>query len=52
MKRETAVQLLSAVDAMTPQFDEITSLTGEIDDERERKDIRKTLAAAMLDCNT
>lgn len=32
---------------MAPQFDAITSLTSEIDDEGERKEIRKTLAQAM-----
>ncbi|MPZ10442.1 MAG: hypothetical protein GEU89_09555 [Kiloniellaceae bacterium] len=47
MERTTAVRLLSSIEAMTPQFDEITSLTGEIVDEGERKEIRKTVAAAM-----
>ena len=47
MERGTAVQLLSEIEAMAPQFDAITSLTSEIDDEGERKEIRKTLAQAM-----
>ena len=32
---------------MAPQFDEITSLTYEIADEGERKEIRETVAKAM-----
>jgi hypothetical protein len=37
MERKTAVRLLAAIDAMSPQFDQITSLTDEIADEEERK---------------
>jgi hypothetical protein len=47
MERKTAVRLLAAIDAMSPQFDQITSLTDEIADEEERKSFRRTLASAM-----
>ena len=47
MERDVAVKLLTAVQAMAPQFDEIAALTSEIADEAERKDIREKVAGAM-----
>ena len=47
MERETAVRLLAAIDAMAPQFDEITLLTDEIADEAECRAFRETLANAL-----
>ena len=41
------MQLLAAIEAMSPSFDEITFLTEEIADLVERKEIRVTVADAM-----
>ncbi|WP_193369030.1 hypothetical protein [Pelagibius marinus] len=47
MERKTAIKLLATIEAMAPQFDEITSLTYEIVDETERKEFREKVAEAM-----
>src|SRR4051812_22101370 len=47
MERDTAVRLLAAIESMSPPFNRIDSLTSEISDESERKELRRMVAQAM-----
>jgi len=47
MERRTAERLLAALMRLGGPFDEISSLTYEIDDEAERSAVRRRVAEAM-----
>lgn len=47
MKRETATALMDAMAGLDPAFNELTKLTYQIEDETERKTVRRHIAEAM-----
>ncbi len=47
MKRDTAMVLMDALQRLNPSFNELTSITYQIEDETERKFIRRQIANAM-----
>ncbi|WP_374385032.1 hypothetical protein [Dongia sp.] len=47
MKRDTAIVFMDALLRMGPSFDELTNITYQIEDETERKFIRRQIASAM-----
>jgi len=47
MKRDAAVVLMDALLKLGPTFDELTNITYQIEDETERKFIRRQIASAM-----
>jgi hypothetical protein len=47
MKRDTAMVLMDALLRLSPPFDELTSITYQIEDETERKLVRRQIANAM-----
>lgn len=47
MKKDTATAILRSLQQLDPAFEELTSLTYQIDNEEERKAIRRHLAEAM-----
>lgn len=47
MKRDTAIVLMNALLKLGPSFDELTNITYQIEDETERKFIRRQIASVM-----
>jgi hypothetical protein len=49
MRRDTAERIIRFVKASDDRFNELTLLTDEIEDETERKAVRRALAELILD---